>query len=473
MEQTYKVPEANLATLQVRIAKLARRCTRIKVQPPVLTVGAPIDIRIEDEINGARILRSFPVTINSVDRPKIDGFEFAAVISPVTDEDGKHLGNILRMVPGFEGQLPERYREATNHCDHCNTERRRLETFVIQNKYGLFMQVGRNCLANYLGLTNPHQLAELAQILIDAEDLMGMSEGEGFGGQRVAERVPIDELLQLTASAIRQYGWLSNKSAREFEKTSTSSRVQEWIFGGIKTREAFEHPLTITDEDRALATETEAWLEAITDTSNDYLYNLSLLAKATSVTGKNFGLVCSSINAYSRDKERAIRRNARIESDSKSQFVGTIGERITIENAIVVYTTEFSSDFGVTHFYKMKSGDNLFVYFSSTKMFEQGETIPSMSARVKKHEARPDKYDPLATAIRQTVITRATLPKPPKPPLTPEQKIAKKAIKKLRSVQRTLPNSLNACKDGQDYDDYLAWNTMHELIWEIQKEHKV
>jgi hypothetical protein len=415
MMNTYQVPEANLETLKARLTKITRRCRRIKVAEPVLTVGQSVDVEYThyDEIlgNSKRIRRVFPVTLDSPERPKIDGFEFAAVISPVTDEDGKELGNILRMVPGFEGTLPESFRTATNYCDHCKTDRRRLETFVIANAEG-FKQVGRNCLANYLGLTNPHMLAELAQILIDAHDLMNMSEEEGDfnGGARIPERFPIDAVLQVAASAIRNYGWLSNKSAREFEKTSTSQLVREWMLGSKETRSHFEHPLTVSDEDKALATETENWLESLSvHTENDYLYNLALLASSTSVTTKNFGIVVSAINAFSKEKEFTIRRNARIMEDSKSEFMGTIKERIVIENATVVYTNTFETEFGVTHFFKFKVGDNVVVYFASNPMFEQGEVIPSMTARVKAHENRVDKYNP--EGVKQTIITRAILPK--------------------------------------------------------------
>jgi len=464
MQATYRVPEANLEILKQRLAKIARRCNRIKVAPPVLTVGQPEDVEYthHDEILGdsKRVRRYFPVTLDSTERPKIDGFEFAAVISPVTDEDGKLLGNILRMVPGFEGQLPERFRQATNHCDHCNTLRMRLETFVIANADG-FKQVGRNCLANYLGLTNPHMLAELAQILIDADDLMGMSENEGGFGAYVPERFPVDEILQLAASATRQYGWLSNKSAREFEKTSTSQLVREWALGSKKTREAFEHALSpVSDEDKALALETESWLEGLSiHTDNDYLYNLALLSQSTSVTTKNFGILVSAINAYSKEKERTIRRNARIEADTKSEFIGTVGERIVIENATVVYTTTFESQYGVTHFYKMKAGDNLIVYFASNQMFEQGQVIPSLTARVKAHENREDKYNP-GVMVKQTVITRAKL--------TPRTftKEDKKAIAKLKRILKAIPYSMT--EDGGT-ENYEAHKTLDDLIVKIQR----
>jgi hypothetical protein len=119
--------------------------------------------------------------------------------------------------------------------------------------------------------------------------------------------------------------------------------------------------------------------------------------------------VVSAINAFSKEKEFTIRRNARIMEDSKSEFMGTIKERIVIENATVVYTNTFETEFGVTHFFKFKVGDNVVVYFASNPMFEQGEVIPSMTARVKAHENRVDKYNP--EGVKQTIITRAILPK--------------------------------------------------------------
>ncbi len=468
--KTYRIPERNLETLKQRMAKLVRRCNRIKVQAPILTVGQFEDAPYKTEEGFDRIRRYYTVTLESQGEPKIDGYEFVAVISPVTEEDGKVLGNVLRRVPTFEGELPVQFRQATNYCDHCKTGRRRNETFVIKSDAG-FRQIGRNCLANYLGLTNPETLVAIAEMLINADELAEMSEREeGFGGRYVAERVPMDEVLTVAASAIRLYGWLSNKSAQEFMKTSTSTLVREWIFGGHETRNNFEHKLEATEEDKKLAVDTMEWLETLSVMDmNEYIANLALLAKSVSVTSKNFGVTVSAINAFSKEKEREIRRNARIESDSKSEFIGTIGERITIENATVLYTTTFESQFGVTHFYKFNVNGNIVVYFASKQMFEQGEVIPSMVARVKNHENRVDNYNP--QGVKQTIITRATLPKPPKAPLTDAQKANKKAIAKLNRIARTLPHTAEDQRAGKLQEgDYEAWITVQDLIGELHRE---
>lgn len=449
-ERIYRVPEQNLGDLQNRIQKIARRCNRIHIAPPVLVIGASEDIRIPAPRGSGEpdsVRRMYSVTLTSVERPKIEGHEFLAVLAPITDESGTLLGNILRAVPGASVTPEERFRTASNYCDHCKTNRFRLETFVITDGTTQ-RQIGRNCLANYLGLTNPHQLAAIAQMLIDIDELAGMAENEGgFGGGSYSTRFPLDSVLEVAASAIRNYGWLSGASARTFDRTSTSTRVNLWMTGAKKVRDDFEHPLEITEADQKLAAETEEWLGTITDTTNDYMYNLSLLAQASSIEIKNLGIVVSAINAYSRAKEREIRRNARIESDKSSEFVGTVGERISFANLLVVYTNTFESDFGVTYLYKMKTGDNVVVYFSSRDLgFEQGTIIPVFVARVKKHEVREE--------VKQTVITRGTIP-PRK--LSKEEK---RATNKLKRILKTLP---------YDQETFLAHKILDELIADIKQ----
>lgn len=409
MKNTYKVPEQNFETLQARLAKLAHRCDRINVTAPTLTVEHVIEEMqkpVEAGLEPTKVLRFFIVTLEG-ENPKIGGYEFIGTISPVTDEAGALLGNILKMIPGNEA--PAQFREAKNYCDHCKTERRRNETFIIKSADG-FRQIGRNCLANYLGLGDPHSMAELAQILIDAAELCELSEDGERDGFRsyVPERVPLEDVLITAAAAIRLYGWLSNKSAKEFDRISTSNRVNSWMLGGKKTRDEFEHPLIPTDADKTLAANTGAWLETLGSPDNDYLFNLSLLAKSVSITSRNFGIAVSAINAYSRAMEVEIRRNKRIADGAKSQYVGTEGERLDFE-ALVVYTKSIERegysyyDSGISYLYKMVQNDNVITYFSSRDLgWEQGATV-KFKATVKKHE----EYE----GVKQTIVTRATLPK--------------------------------------------------------------
>ena len=480
MQSTYRIPEDNLSTLQSRIAKLVRRCNRAKIEAPVLTVGEFEEVQYKNKAGFDRVRRVYTVTLESAGRPKIGGYEFAAVISPVTDESGAIIGNVLRHVPGFETEIPAQYRNATNYCDHCKTDRRRNETFLIHSEAG-FRQIGRNCLALYLGMTDPETLAAMAEILISADDLCSMAEGdESFGGGHSIERLPMDEVLAVGAACIRLFGWLSNKSAREFEKTSTSTLVSNWIFSNYEARQKWELKPVPTDEDKALADAVTEWMGNITDAQvegNDYMYTLRLLAKSVSVEAKNFGFVISAIAAYSRDKEFAIRRNARIEADTKSEFIGTVGERMEFTNLTVLVYTTWANDYGVTHFYKFSQGDNIIVYKASNDMkWAQGDVVPSITASVKKHDLRVDKYNP--QGVKQTVITRASLPKPPAPKPTKAMKINRKAKALLNHASKTLAHTAQHHYDGglpgitMLSGDYEAWSTVTNLMWELDKEHQ-
>jgi len=446
---TYRVPESNLSTLQARIAKLAKRCQRVKIEAPSINILSHEDVKYMDKDKIERVRRYFTVELISNGRPKINGYEFAAVISPVVDEQGKLIGNVLRGVPGFEGTIPERFRTATNNCDHCNTNRYRLETFVIANADG-FKQVGRNCLAAYLGMADPEMYARIAEYLINAADLCSMSEDdrEGNGDSHVT-RLYVLDVLQTAASAIRNYGWLSRKSAQEFEKTSTADRVRLWLTGGPKDRENFEHKLDASDADVQLAADTLEYIQGLTGATSDYEQNLSLLGRAESITGKNLGILVSGINAYSRAKEFEIRRNKRIEDDKDSKFVGQVGERIVFAGVTLLYTQQFEGDYGISTLYKMKTTDgNILVWFGSGSNpfgIEMGDVIPEFKGTVKKHEARE--------GTQQTKLSRCQF--------TPRKmsKEETKAVNKLKKILKTIP---------YENGNYEAHRAMDILIQDIK-----
>lgn len=142
--KVYRVPEQNYPVLESRIAKLAKRAAKLGIPAPTVAIVA-IDETRETRDGVTRLRRIFSVTITG-EAPKLAGWAFAAVLQPTVDEAGVSLGNILRVVPGFEQAVPAQFRAAGNNCDHCHTSRRRNETFVLVNEAGEWKQVGRSYL---------------------------------------------------------------------------------------------------------------------------------------------------------------------------------------------------------------------------------------------------------------------------------------------------------------------------------------
>jgi hypothetical protein len=119
----YRVPETNLGSLLSRIATLNRRAIRLGMTPiAVAEIGEEFAYRHHD---GAVYAVRFVLLTVTGETPRIAGWAFAATLQ---HED---TGNIMRTCPGFEMLIPARYRQAERHCDHCQTERRRTNTYIL------------------------------------------------------------------------------------------------------------------------------------------------------------------------------------------------------------------------------------------------------------------------------------------------------------------------------------------------------
>lgn len=417
--KVFEVPEQNLPLLQERIAKLNKRALKLNCAAIVVNVLGSKEVAIKnsttDQIIGYR--KVYQITVTGL-APKINGWEFIAVIQPVTDEEGKNVGNLLRGVPSATREVPVQYRNAGNNCDHCKTDRRRNETYVLMNDASDTKQVGRNCLRDFLGHTSPENFCRYAEMLLSAEDLAMGSEDDDFfgGGSRHIDRYLAEEILALAACSVRLNGWRSNKTASEFGTLSTSGEVSNWLFSNAEGRKQWKKPLVVSDEDKATAHEVAEWMATLSsrENLNDYMYNLSIIGQGATFTTKNFGLACSAIPTYLREMEREINRRKQFESDEKSQYVGEVGARLPFLNLTLVFTRDMENDWGVSHMYKLKDeAGNVIVWFSSSVYFNPATKqdinvgdVVSLTASVKKHEEyrdREGKYAP----VKQTFITRA------------------------------------------------------------------
>ena len=151
------------------------------------------------------------------DRPALAGWDFLAVVEPL---DG---GNLIRQVPGaavVDGELSP-WRTGAIGCDHCEAARRRSETFIVRADgsdpvipAGTYRQVGRNCLAQFLGGKSAAAiLAALAWPDV-VRDCAGDDE-DGFSGGRAISVLDPVAYLAWVAGVIREDGWVSRGTARD------------------------------------------------------------------------------------------------------------------------------------------------------------------------------------------------------------------------------------------------------------------
>ena len=74
-------------------------------------------------------------------------------------------------------------------------------------------RIGRNCLKDFTGHANPHQLAEFAEILIDLSGLCTSASDDWVGGgERIARSWAVESRVAITVAYIRTEGWVSRRN---------------------------------------------------------------------------------------------------------------------------------------------------------------------------------------------------------------------------------------------------------------------
>ena len=416
-QDTFKIPEENFPKFEERILKLNRRAAKLGV-PAIRYISVDV---IEDWVRNTKTdsinpkvagqeyaehyieyPRLFKVTKVEGVTPQLAGWSFIGTLDHVSE-----AGVILRAVPGEE--LPKVYREAQPVCDHCRAQRRRKETFIVRNEAGVYKQVGRQCVADFLGGVDPKNIARSLEYIYEALRTAGECEEEGGYGTLGGNRRYLKRVLAVTAAVIRECGWLSRSKARELDYAgaprATADIVSSLLYKSKLDEDDRKLLRSVTAEDEAFAEQTVAWLTELRETSddlNDYLYNLTTLAQSATISPKSFGLACSMVATYQRHLGDLLRREKWAEANAKSRYFGTVGKRgvytVTVLNVIFR-----ESDFGVTKIHKLVTKEgNLATWFASAEPLKQGKTY-EVKATVKKHEE--------FQGVQQTVVTRVSVVK--------------------------------------------------------------
>lgn len=424
----YEVPEQNLADLRGAFDKLCKRARRLRVPEPTMEVGdepvrelrewrrecgdmvyramewmPPSAIHAKLYTATGKVERWFGVTVEG-EAPRLPGgWRFVATLSPLPQEGGEAV-NLIKRVPGQE--CPNSYAEpaSVGICDHCNTHRSRKETFVVCNDAGEYRAVGRSCLKDFLGHTDPNRLASWATWLAELGTVCGGYSERGHS--RTVETYTLESYLTTVAQVVSVRGFLGTGRARDEGGTATVAWVSLLLnptYNDTAKQEKAALAAEITAKDngdkcREQAAAAIAWalgldVDALMDGGSDYLLNLALVVRAGHVGPKTMGLAASLPTAYLRamDKLEAAKAKA---ARPASNHIGTIKKReefvVTVKKVILK-----EGMYGTTHIHIMEgnvaaaaAGDMLvndMTWFASKDAgMDEGDTY-RVKATVKDH----------------------------------------------------------------------------------------
>lgn len=405
----YTIFEGNIDRLEKKIETIQRKCNKYGFQFFYQRVGETYKNFTDSEGVFHDLGKFIIVEVEGIARH--EGWEFIATIEHHPE------GNIIRNY-ATDVEAPERYRHTDAICEHCNTSRRRRDTYLVLNREtGEWKQVGKSCLKEF---TSGLDAEQVAQYISWFDQLMEFEAP--MPGCHIEAYYSIEEVIRTAQEAVNHWGYRKVYDPRYDEEydpsiPSTKSRVFDWLHRNRPfavsnaTKAEFEkvgfNP--DTEELKAKAQEIISWVKELADNSS-YMQNVKIILANPEglVNGKNLGFIVGIIpwyfNAMKKEEEKKEREAAKAHEKATSQFVGEVGQRITFtsQNSSLVWWGE--NMYGVSYLYKfVDEKGNIYTWFGSRGYDMEEGDIFSVTGTIKGHE----EYN----GVNQTQLTRCKLTK--------------------------------------------------------------
>lgn len=358
-----------------------------------LDVSAPFLADYEDPFDGRVIGKRQMVTVTVFGEiPRHGGWTVVARLDH--DEEGETL---LSLFPGLPDQLAAEVsgqRVIANFCHGCKIARHRTATYLARHDSGEYRQLGTTCVEPYTGL--PIKGLEALWRFGKLKDSDWEETGEG--GIPADLRVPVAEVLRVTAAIVAQEGRYYSR-AEEWKNTlPTADGVSDYFFNR-KTPQEWRAAIDAEPDATATATAVREWAVQGYGSLNDYRHKVGQLAQAETIDPRHLPTLVSAIAGWHRDQEKAAAERAA----QNSQPQGTKGERLTV-NATVTTVVELEERYYGYRAQRRRlikfqdASGNVYVWFSSAATVpDKGDEV-ELTGTVKDHNTYGETV--------QTVLTR-------------------------------------------------------------------
>ena len=386
----FEIFDGNMPRFEKALKKIENKCRKyntpfhyekvgeeyVKDTITKLDDGTPLDHPVE-------IVRRF-IVVEVEAKPIIANWELVAVLEH-TPKDG----NIIHHING-DVEIPTRYYDAKPYCEHCRTKRYRKDTYIIRNaQTDDFKQVGKTCLRDFTGNIDAEWLANFYSMFGKLAIFEAPPDGSGWGEREYS----VKDILAYTAAVTKIYGYIKGGATGErvkdfYQIDKRGGYGLSAIDDNIK-RQMEEVNFSVTDDDERIAEEIIAYVDGMEETNN-YVHNIKTLCKMQYVKIGNVNTLASSIVCYNRELERKIKIEKKRKEGSKSNFVGQVKNRITVNVDRWKVLTSWESCYGynnyvTTYLYQfVDTDDNIFTW-KTQKYFEDGIEIKTLVGTVKKH----------------------------------------------------------------------------------------
>ena len=367
----YAIFEGNMEGLEKKLQRIANKCKKYGNDFTYEKVGE--EYRVQKDEDGNEYTTRY-IIVEAEGKAIVNDWKFIASV------EHTEKGNIIKKCCD-DVEVPERYYTSETVCEHCNSRRYRKNTFIVYNEITKeFKQVGKSCLKDFTCGMSAEGIACYISLFDE------LIEGEYIGaGSHATRYIETMEAMQYIAETIKHFGYVKSEETRPTKQRAREYyEVEHGMIGGYYGRKIAEELRAEieavsfdakSDYAKELTEKVLVWIEE-QEESNNYFHNLKTVCSLEYITFENFGLLASVFPAYDRSLERERQKAEEQAQEQKSEFVGNVGDRITVQIADFGIITSWSTEYGMTYIYKIVDIDgNIYTWKTSGGIAEETTEI--------------------------------------------------------------------------------------------------
>ncbi len=312
----YRIASINREILAKRVKSLSKRGIRAGSGPVIMRLLghahlAPLvgSVRLGEPLpSRARMVEYEWIALRGPE-PRAEGYEIIARLEPLPDGHAQIIRRMPNISPAAAALDIESFRGRAQYCDHCNTLRRRKNTYLLySDEAGDLKQVGRTCLADYTGTELSEAVLKHAEAYYQLVSSLSRYKGDyEIPRHAVESGYKVKQFLVACAQLVREDGRYYTKASLALYEQDKATAPRAWqrlrqindpkVLAQM-TPEAREC-LAAKDVDRSLARKVYEFLCAFDDGS-EYAANLRGYCSQPYVTRRGAGTVGSAFALYAK-----------------------------------------------------------------------------------------------------------------------------------------------------------------------------
>lgn len=419
--KTYMIPEENVESLEKKFSAAARKIHKInpELEPTMeksnhtIVLVRKVELRPCDYRSNATV-KEVPYEARRVELEIPDdavfaenNWAFGGSVEP-SGVDGKNFVNV-----SLSGNIvPTRYFFSNPcACDYCKTNRKRNKTYLVVNQEtGEWKQLGKECLKLFVTGIDVDAIATFESFIKEAEDAANPGDEFFYNGR--FKFVKVADALALACAIYRERGYLAtrdavgdsnnlcNKNIVQRKLTQQYGYDSDFLNISSSVRSEIDE-ITIKTNTAIAKEDVEVAVEMVKRFPDEpYYNNLKVIVENEYIPLNKLGLLVSIPKAIDRYEEEKRRQEAKEKLAAESNYLGSVGEKISVNFVSGREVACCETQFGLLHIYEFKdaNGNTIVWKSSSSKDIPESGTV---AGTVKAHE----EYD----GIKQTVILRAKI----------------------------------------------------------------